>query len=807
MNGIWQDIHFSIRLLTKQRHFSLVAVLILAAGVGATTAVFSVVNAVLLRPLPYEDSSRLVAFASHYLSPAGNRRVAQVTATDVGDWRRRSQSFTSMGAFAYTQLPVRSGNRSFSPVTALMDPEFLRTLGNPPQLGTLFEPGEGADYSAIISHAFWREAFNADPSVIGQSVVIDGMQYQVRAVLAPDFQFPRSDASYYTTPIELMLPASSFKGFPQSSRQWFGIGRLAPGVSLQQAEAELQSVAEGLAKPSAAGARWSVLLTPLGEETSRAARRPLLIVLGISVVLLLIAATNLMNLFFSRGTVRAREMAIRRAIGGSMGRIVRQLLIESVMLAAVGGAAGLLLASIAIDGIIALSPFHLPASGAISIDRTVLAFTIAICATAALVAGLFPALRLTSGADEALRSPGMRASAGRSVTRLQQALCVFQIALGVALLAVAGLLAHSLWRLNSVNPGYNVDEVIGFNMSVPNDISLDDRRRFYGAALEEVRTIPGVLQAGMISFLPPETRAGVFMGVAIDGAPPLEPNAPPRTTNTLISSPDYFKTMQMPMVQGRDFSAMDNATSPPVIIVNEAFVRRHLPSGDAIGRRIGTGFDGMKPVREIVGVVADTHDRGLAATAIPTVYISFEQFALPYGSIAVRTRAPMATVVPVIRDRLTRLNASVPLTDFQRVRDRVRDSMQEPRFYTLLAATCALMAVLFVSFGLYGLVSYSVSRRTSELGIRMAIGANRAMILKMVLLQGLRLSVAGVILGLGIALASTRALRALLFQVQAIDPLTLGLAAALVVVVTLAASYAPAYRASRVNPLAALRHE
>jgi putative ABC transport system permease protein len=297
------------------------------------------------------------------------------------------------------------------------------------------------------------------------------------------------------------------------------------------------------------------------------------------------------------------------------------------------------------------------------------------------------------------------------------------------------------------------------------------------------------------------------MGVGLDGVPPPEPGAPPRVANTLVTSVDYFRTMQMPLAQGRDFTDADTETSPPVIIVNEAFARRYYPAGDALGRRVGTGFDRLKPVREIVGIVADTHDRGLAAAAIPTVYVAFRQFALPYGSIAVRTRVAMASLVPVIRDRLTRLNAAVPLTDFQRVSDRVRESLREPRFYTLLAATCALMSIGFVSFGLYGLVSYSVARRTPELGIRMAVGAGRASILGMVLLQGLRVSLTGVILGLAIAAASTRALRALLFQVQPIDPLTLAGAASAVVIVTLAASYAPAYRASRISPLAALRHE
>jgi putative ABC transport system permease protein len=802
-----KDLRFALRAFSRVHGFTLLSIATLALGVGATTVIFSVVNAVLLRPLPYEEPSQLVAIASRFKGPSGTRRVPVVPLTDLAEWRARSRSFASMGGFAYTQLPLRVGDRSFSPVTALMDPQFLPTLGNPLHMGSFFDAAGGPDASAIISHALWMEAFGGDQAAIGRPIAVDGEPYVLRGVLAPDFQFPRSDASYYSKPIEMLIPSASFLGFPPGSRQWFAIARLAPGVSLRQAEAELQGIAEGLAEPASDGATWSIELAPLDEETTRTARRPLVIVLGISAVLLLIAATNLMNLFFSRGTVRVREMSIRRAIGSSMPRLVRQLLIESLILAAAGGALGLLLASLAIDAIVALSPFHLPVSGGISIDRTVLWFTIAICAAAALVAGLFPAIRLGFTADDALRSPGMRASAGRSVTRLQQGLCISQIALGVALLAVAGLLAHSLWRLNAVNPGYNVDDVIGFNLSVPNDLSLADRRRFYAQALEEIRTTPGVQHAGLISFLPPETRAGVFMGVSLEGVPAPERGAPPRVANTLISSVDYFRTMQMPLVRGRDFTDGDNEASPPVIIVNEAFVRRYYPDGDALGRRIGTGFDAMKPVREIVGIVADTHDRGLAAQAIPTVYIAFPQFALPYGSIAVRTRVAMASLVPVIRDRLTRLNPAVPLTDFQRVSDRVRESLREPRFYTVLAATCALMSIFFVSFGLYGLVSYSVARRTSELGIRMAVGANRAEILRMVLLQGLRLSAAGVILGLAIAAASTRALRALLFQVQPIDPLTLALAAALVVVVTLLASYAPAYRASRVSPLAALRQE
>jgi putative ABC transport system permease protein len=809
IDAIWQDLRFGIRVVATQRQFTAVAVVVLALGIGVTAAVFSIVNAVLLRPLPYQDPERLVAMSSVLESSASARTSAVVPLTDVAEWRSRSQLFASMGGFAYTQLPMRVGNQSFSPVTALMDPQFLPTLGIPPAMGTYFAetPESGPDMTAIVSHALWGEALAADPSVIGRTITVDGAPYVVRGVLAADFQFPRSDASYFTRPVGLLLPSSSFEGFPAESRQWFSIARLAPDVTLAQAEAELQSIAEGLARGAPAGDRWSVRLAALDEATTRRARQPLQIVLGISIVLLLIAATNLMNLFFSRGVGRLREMSIRRALGSTTGGLVRQLLIEGVVLAMLGGILGVLLASLALDSLVALSPVHLPVTGAISIDGTVIAFITMVCLAAAVAASLFPALHVSAKTGEAVRNPGLRASAGRGVARVQQGLCVGQIALGMALLAVAGLLAHSLWRLNAVDPGFDIARVLGFNLSVPSDQPLPERVRFYQNVLDEIRTIPGVERAGLISFLPPETRAGVFMGLSIDGVPPPEPGAPPWVVNTLISSTDYFATLGMRVVHGRDFTDRDTADGPPVIIVNEALERRHFPDDGAVGRRIGTGFDGMKPLREIVGVVQDTHDRGVAAEPIPTVYIPFRQFSLPYASIAVRTAVTPESVIPVIRDRVNRLNPAVPLTDFQSLGTRLRDSLREPRFYTLLAATCALMAVLFVTFGLYGLVSYSVSRRTSELGIRMAVGAQSDTILRMVLLQGLRMAVLGVAAGLGLAILLSRALASLLFHVQPVDPLTLSGAAAIVVLVTLAASYVPARRASRVNPISALRYE
>jgi putative ABC transport system permease protein len=814
MGTLWQDLRFALRTLAKDAGFTVVAVLILALGMGATTAVFSVVNAVLLRPLPYQDPSRLVAMSSVFEPGKSNRDISVVPLTDVEEWRKHVRSLESMGAFAYTQLPIRVGEQAFFPVTALMDPEFLPTLGNTLAIGTPFasrsETG-GEDRTVIISHRLWLDAFGGAPDAVGRRVTVDGSPFTVRGILPAEFQFPRADAAYSTNPVDMLMPAAVFLNFPASARQWFGIARLAPGATLAQAETELRTVIRGIGESVPEKKNWSARLTPLAEATARSSRTALLITLGISVVLLLIAATNLMNLLFSRGAARLREMAIRKAIGGTTFRLVRQFLTESLCLAVLGAAAGIGIAVFAIDVLVALSPVHLPVTQQIRIDGAVLAFTFAVSAGAALIAGLFPALHVSVKCEEAVRSPGARATAGRALSRVQQGLCITQMALGVALLAAAGLLTHSLWRLNDVDPGYRSADVFGFSLSYPSDDSLpimqslEKRKMFYQAALDEIRHIPGVISAGWITFLPPETRSGVFMGLTLEAsaAPPAEP----RVANHLISSPDYFATMGMRLAAGRDFSSSDLATGPPVIIINEALARRYFPGAAALGKKIGTPFDGNKPVREIVGIVADTHDRGVAANAIPTLYIPFQQFALPYGSIAVRAAVPAAGIIPEIRRRLATLDAGVPLTNFETVAGRLRQSLDEPRFYTTMAASCAFMAVLFVSLGLYGIISYSVSRRTAEFGVRMAVGAGGMTILRMVLGQGLRMAAIGVTLGVAISFAAGRVLASLLFQVKPVDPVTLVPAALVVVLVTVLASYVPARRASRVSPIVALRYE
>ncbi|HEX4683992.1 MAG TPA: ABC transporter permease [Gemmatimonadaceae bacterium] len=808
MDALWLDLRHAARSLRKSPAVIGVAILVMALGIGAATAVFSIVNSVLIRPLPYSDPQRLAAISTLSLRDGTNREVPVVALTDLEAWRRETRSFESMGAFAYTQLVMQVGHSALYPVTALVDPELLPTLGNVLAMGTPF-PARGADASdntVVITHRLWVDAFNGDRDVLGRVVSIDGSPYTVRGVLAENFQFPRADASYSTHPVDLLVPAAAYPGFPASSQQWFGIVRLKAGVSIAQAQQELGAVSSRLAASSGNAKRASLRLTPLAEATSRSSRTALLLMLGMAIVLLVVAASNVMNLLFSRGTTRLHEMAIRKAMGSTTYRIVRQLMCESGIVVVCGAVAGVALAAIGANALVAISPVHLPVTGRIGIDRVVLEFTAAVAIVTAIVTGAFPAIHVAIRSNEALRNPSARVTSSRALGRLQRGLCIVQMTLGVALLGGAGVLTRSMSHLNASDPGFRTDSLLGFEVSVPNNHSMDERKQFYQRALDEIRAIPGVEAAGFTTFLPPEPRSGVFMGVTIEGAP-LEPDAPPRIANTLVTSPGYFETIGMTMAAGRGFTSADDAKSPPVIIINETAATKFFGAHDPIGRRIATGFDGSVPVRAVIGVVHDTRDRGLGKDPVPTVYIPFQQFALMYGAIAVRTRVPPTSLVNPIRERLARLDAGIPLTNFQTIRSRISQSLGEPRFYTVLSAACAGMAVLFVALGVYGIISFSVAGRTTEFGVRMAVGARRMNIVRLVLFQSLRMALIAIPLGSVLSVILARSLRSMLFEVQPADPATLVGASCFVVAVMLVASFLPARRASLVSPTAALRYD
>jgi putative ABC transport system permease protein len=816
LESIAKDVRYGIRSLAKNPGFACVAILTLALGIGASTAIFSVVNAVLIRPLPYKDPSRLVAFSSVVHQGGTIRSFSSVAMTEVEAWRHDSRTLESVGSFVFTAFPISVGEQSMYVVAIGADPEFLTTLGVDPAAGQNFS-GSGSwrkDSSAIISHRLWVEAFHSDPATVGRSIVVDGDIFTVTGILPATFQFPRADASFFSDDPDLLFPVASVaENWGRDYTQFFSIGRLRPGVNSALAEMELQGITSRLAARTPALRGLSVHVAGLGSDTTKEVRPALILMLGISIVLLLIACTNIMNLLFARAASRGREMAVRKAVGATTLRLVRQMLTESACLTFVAGIIGVGLAQIGLRLLLTLSPTHLPVSGTVGIDLTVLGFAFFLCASAAVLAGVFPALH-RSRQTENLAHAGSRSSGGRALALFQRSLTVTQVALGVALLAAAGLLTHSLLRLSSVDPGFRTAGVLGFELLTPSVHAedsaaraqhADQLRRLLQQVLEQTRTIPGVISAGWITNLPPETRAGMFMGFSVVGSEDQTKKSR-NICNFQISSEQFFQTVGAPIVRGRDFTSADKTGALPVVIVNETMARQYLRGVDPIGQKITTSFE-PESLRQIIGVVRDMHDRGLTAKAIATVYVPYEQIAQAYGAVALRTNLPPETIFPEIRRRVAQIDSTVALNHFTTIQARLYKTLDEPRFYTVMAGTCALMAVLFVTLGLYGVISFSVSRRTSEIGIRMALGAPHGAITRGVLWQGLQMAAIGVAVGLALSLATTRILTKLLYEIKPNDPLTLAAAAALVLIVTLAASYIPARRATRVDPLVALRYE
>lgn len=794
--GFLQDLGWATRALLRAPVFTFAAVSILALGVGAATSVFSIVNAVILRPLPYPDPGRLVALSTTYRP--GTASAGTLEFADQPEIQRATRTLARLGAFAQTQLPLRIGDRALLPVTALVDSGFLPTIGVRPALGRFPVPGE---QTVLISHRLWAEALASDPAVLGRAVQLDGNPFTVAGVMPEGFQFPRADAAYFPDAVDVMMLPSAIPYMPLPGFPWFAVGRLAPGVTIAQARQEMSVIGPGLAALTPGRGPRGVDVTPLDQATAHASRNALFIVLGIAGLLLLIATTNVMNLLFSRGAARLKELAIRQAMGATPGRVLRQSLLEAGIIGSGGALVGIVLAAAATGTLVRFSPIYLPVTGQVGIDARVVAFTVSVAACAALLAGAFPALFARARSEEALRSPGVRVVGDRGLLALQRGLCVVQMALGIGLLGGAGVLTHSLWRLNAVDPGYRTSDILGFSLTVPADRSLDDRQRFFQSALDAVRAIPAVKSAGWITLLPPEAKQGMFMPVTIPDSGDAR-----ISVNNQVTSPGYFETVGVPIVDGRGLEAGDNARSPAIAVVNQSFARQYLGGAHAVGKLIGMVFDNG-PVRRVVGVVRDTHDRGLGVHPMPTVYVPITQFSVPYGSIVLRTTVPPLTVAAEVRRRVAAVDPSVPLISFQTLDDRLRGSLQEPRFYTSIAGVCAGMAVLFVMLGLYGIIAFAVSRRRAEFGVRMAIGAAPGRILRLVLRDGLALAALGLVVGLPLAVAIGRVLRSMLFEVGALDPLTLGIAAGLVVLVTLLASGLPAIRATRVSPVVVLRAE
>jgi putative ABC transport system permease protein len=813
-----QDLRFGARMLSKSPGFTIVAVLTLALGIGANTAVFSVVYAALLRPLPYEQPSRLITLGEARPQQDTADSSAQfwnVSYPDYLDWASQSKAFESLTGFNGDGFVFRGSGEPRILLGAQASTNFFSTLGVKPLLGRRFAAGEDIPYPsgpkvAVLSYNFWRQQFHGDPNVVGRTIHLDANSVTVIGVLPRDFEFaPGRDANIWV-PFHLgpgMRTRRNLRWMPV-------IGRLAPGVTLAQARTEMNAIDARLAAAyPKENAAIEVEMMPLRDRLVGQVRPLLLILFGAVGFVLLIACANVANLLTVRASVRRREFLIRSTLGASRSRLASQLLAESMLLAVAGGAFGFLIAQWGTAALIVAIPQSLLDSVPFLRDAhangAVFAFLCVVALSTGVVFGLAPALHVSSQREGDALKEESRASAGETRTRLRDALVVTEIAFSLVLLVGAGLMVQSLVGLLNRNPGFDTRNLLTFSVYLPDNAypKDPDAIRFNDEFMNRVRTLPGVAGITTNSILP-LTGGGNTIRFVIEGQTALTGHE--EESYIRDASASYFSVMRIPLVAGRTFNdSADSATSPQHVIVNQAWTKRYLPGQDPIGKRIKFTFSPTQKYREIVGVVGDDADASLDSPYEPILFMPFDQSPDTYVNYAVRTTGDPAAAVGAIRAALHDVDPNLFLIKPLAMEQIIAQSPSVflRRYPSYLIGTFAGLALVLATIGLYGLISFSVSQRTRELGIRVALGAQREDILRLVLGHGVRLALIGLGAGLVVALALSRLMRTLLFGVSAADPVSYAAAAVLLAIVALAACYIPARRAMRVDPVIALRHE
>ncbi len=798
MNNLLQDMRYGARMLLKNPGFTIVAVIALTLGIGATTAIFSVVNAVLLRPLPYKEPERIVWIWGQFSQ--GNR--ASTSPPDFLDYRARNQSFEEFAAMRFSAFNLTGDAEPERINGAIVTTNFFQTLGVQPIQGRVFlteEEQAGREQVAIISDGLWQRKFGSDPKIIGKKITLDGKSYDLVGIVPDRSRFPQ-DAELWT-PLTFDHPDMKVRRFHFLRP----IARLKPGVTIEQAKADTDAISMQLEKQYPdSNTTWRLRLVPLPDQIIGETRRPLYILLGAVVLVLLIACVNVANLLLARAAARGKELAIRNALGAGRLRLIRQMLTESLLLSLLGGGAGLLLAVWGTEFLVNWAPDDIPRLNDIGIDSRVLGFTLLTSLLTGLIFGIAPALHASApDLHNSLKEGGKSAVSGRGLNRSRNLLVVTEVALSLLLLIGAGLLIQSFRRLQEVDLGFNPNNLLTMRISLPESKYSEREQRliFFEQVLQRLNNLPGVQAAGLTTHLP--LRGGGDTYFTIEGKP-----FPDSTRNVTAINPqvshNYLRVMNTGLIKGRHFTEQETRVTPNVVIINDAFARTYFQNEEPLGRRLIIDV-GVTLTCEIIGVARDAKQYTLEEIANPTMYIP--SISMGWTSVVVRTVGDPLLMEPAVRKAVLSVDKDQPIALVRSMEQIISTSIAQARFRTFLLGLFAAVALILAGVGIYGVINYSVAQRTREIGLRMALGAQKGTLLRMIIGGGLKLTLIGVAIGLVSALALTTLISSLLFEVNATDPATYLVVAILLIGVALLACYLPARKATKVDPMTALRTE
>jgi len=798
MNTFWQDLRFGVRMLLKKPGFTLIAIITLALGIGANTAIFSVVNAVLLQPLPYAEPERIVRIYGRFSQ--GNQ--AATSPPDFLDYRAQNRTFEEFAALMSSSFNLTGGAEPERIAGADVTTNYFQAIGIKPVQGRTFSPEEeqeGRAQVAVISEGLWQRRFGGAADVIGKTLMLDGQSHTIVGV-APNAGRIAEETDVWR-PLTFDRPNMKIRRFHFLR----AFGRLKPGVTLQQAQADVDAIAIGLEKQyPESNTSWRLRMVPLRDELLGDVRTPLYVLLGAVAFVLLIACANVANLLLARAASRQKEIAIRSAMGAGRCRIVRQLLTESILLSIAGGAVGLLLAVWGTEALVTLAANSIPRASGIGVDNRVLGFTMLLSLLTGVVFGLVPAMQAARpDFNESLKDGGKGTGTGERNSRTRSVLVVAEIALALVLLVGAGLLILSFQRLQQVDPGFDPHHVLTMRLFLPESKYGEpgQSRIFNEQLLQRVAALPGVQAVGTTTQLP--MRGGGDTYFKIEGRPFQGPNQQVTALNPAISH-EYLRAMGIPLVKGRAFTEQETKETPHVVIINEAFARTHFPDEDPLGKRLIID-DGQPLPCEIIGVARDIRQFSLARESSPTMYMPSIETAR--ATLVVRTAGDPLALTSVVRAAVQSVDKDQPVANIRSMEEILSASVAQPRFRTLLLGVFAAVALGLAAIGIYGVMSYTVVQRTHEIGIRMALGAQGSDVIRLVVTRGMALALGGVVVGIGTALALTRLLTGLLFNISATDPLTFVMIALLLTAVAFVACWIPARRATKVDPMVALRCE